>query len=82
MGGNLKLIFGNTVRSLRRLCLEVMATFFIALALIGISSIVDEYRKYSNSAESGVLRLSMSILFSSVMLISALHTFWKAKKLR
>jgi hypothetical protein len=82
MGGNFKLIFSNTLRSLKRLCLEVMATFFIALALIGVSSIVDEYRKYSNSAENGVFRLSMSILFSTVMLISGLHTFWKARKSR
>jgi hypothetical protein len=62
--------------------LEVIATFFIALAVIGITSIVDEYRKYANDADNGLLRLSMSILFSSVMLISGLHTFWKARKIR
>jgi len=78
----LRVIFGDTVRSFRRLLLEVMATFFVALAVIGMTSIVDEYRKYSNDADYGALRLSMSILFSSVMLVSGLHTFWKARKLR
>lgn len=62
--------------------MEVIATFFIALTVIGITSVVDEYRKYSNDAENGLLRLSLSILFSSVMLISGLHTFWKARKIR
>jgi len=82
MVGKLKLIFGDTIRSLRRLFLEVMATFFVALAVIGITSVVDEYRKYVVTPDKGILRLSMSILFSSVMLIFALHTFWKARKIR
>jgi hypothetical protein len=59
-----------------------MGTFFVALAVIGITSVVDEYRKYSSDAEYGFLRLSMSILFSGAMLLSGLHTFWKARKLR
>jgi hypothetical protein len=59
-----------------------MATFFVALAVIGVTSIVDEYRKYSNDGEYGALRLSMSVLFSTVMLVSGIHTFWKARKLR
>jgi hypothetical protein len=82
MSSKLRIIFGDTLRSFRRLFLEVIATFFIALAVIGITSVVDEYRKYSNDADNGLLRLSMSILFSSVMLISGLHTFWKARKIR
>lgn len=76
------MIFGDTIRSLRKLFLEVIATFFVALAVIGISSIVYEYRKYSSAPDTGVLRLSMSVLFASVMVISALHTFWKARKIR
>ncbi len=82
MAGRLKLIFGDTIRSLQRLALEVMAMFFIALAVIGITSVIDEYRKYSNAPENGIVRLSMSVLFSSVMLVSALHTFWRARKIR
>lgn len=82
MSGKLKLIFGDAIRSIRRLFLEVMATFFVALAVIGITSIVDEYRKYSTAPQDGLLRLSLSVLFVSAMLISALHTFWKARKIR
>ena len=82
MTAKLKLIFGDAIRSLRRLWLEVMAAFFVALAVIGITSVVDEYRKYLSAPDSGILRLSMSVLFSSVMLIFALHTFWKARKFR
>ncbi len=82
MAAKLRIIFGDAIRSLRQLWLEVIATFFVALALIGITSIVDEYRKYRNTPDGGTLRLSMSILFSSVMLIFGLHTFWKARKIR
>lgn len=82
MIGKLKLIFGDTIRTIRVLFLEIIATFFVALALMGISSIVYEYRKYTSDPDGGVLRLSMSVLFASVMLISALHTFWKARKIR
>jgi uncharacterized membrane protein len=82
MAAKLKLIFGDAISSLRRLWLEVIATFFVALAIIGITSVVDEYRKYLSTPESGILRISMSVVFSSVMLICALHTFWKARKVR
>lgn len=82
MAAMLKLIFGNAIASLRRLWLEVIATFFLALAILGITSVVDEYRKYLSAPEGGILRISMSVLFSSVMLICALHTFWKARKCR
>ena len=82
MGGKLKIIFGNAIRALRRLVLEVLGTFFIALAALGIGSLVDEYRKYTRAPDNGILRLTLSILFASVMLISALHTFWKARNIR
>jgi hypothetical protein len=78
----LKVIFGDTIRSFRRLMLEVMGTFFLALAVIGIMSVIDEYRSYSNAVDAGSLRLSLSILFAFVMLIFGLHTFWKARKIR
>ena len=78
----LKIIFGETIRSVRRFFLEVLALFFVALAVIGIASIVDEYRRYSSVPDAGIWRLSMSTLFASLMLISGLHTFWKARKLR
>lgn len=78
----LKIILGNLLRSLRRLFLEVMALFFVALAIIGIASVVDEYQRYSSAPDAGIWRLSMSTLFASIMLISGLHSFWKARKLR
>ncbi len=82
MMGKLSIIFGDTVRALRKLVLEVLAAFFVALAILGIASLVDEYRRYTHTPEIGIWRLAMSILFASVMLISALHTFWKARKIR
>ena len=82
MTGKLRVIFGDTIRSVRRVLLEVLAMFFVALAVLGIGSIVEEYRKYSGAPEDGIWRLGMSALFASVMLIFALHTFWKARKLR
>ena len=82
MSSKFKLIFGETIKGLRKLFLEVMGIFFITLTVFGIASVVDEYRKYLNAPEQGVLRLSMSLLFSAVMVISALHSFWKARKIR
>ena len=78
----LKVIFGGAVRAIRKLVLEVLAAFFVALAILGIASLVDEYRKYTRAPDIGIWRLAMSIVFASVMLISALHTFWKARKIR
>jgi len=78
----LKIAFHDTFLSLRRFFLEVLALFFVSLAVIGIASIVDEYRKYASVPDAGIWRLSMSTLFASIMLISGLHTFWRARKLR
>ena len=78
----LKIIFRDTLRSLRRFFLEVLALFFVALAVIGIASIVDEYRRYSSAPDAGILRLSLSALFAFITLISVLHSFWRARKLR
>ena len=80
--GKLKIIFGDTLRTLRKLFLEVMGTFFIALGVLGIGSVVDEYRKYANAPDDGIVRLIMSVIFAVVMVLSALHTFWKARKTR
>jgi hypothetical protein len=82
MIGKLKIIFADTIRGFRKLVLEVLAAFFVALALLGIGSLVDEYRKYTQAPDVGIWRLTMSTLFASAMLLSALHTFWKARKIR
>ena len=82
MGRKLKDIFGDTIKTLRVLWLEVIGTFFIALGVFGISSVVEEYRRYAKAPDQGMLRLSMSALFSAVMVISALHSFWKARNIR
>jgi prolipoprotein diacylglyceryltransferase len=82
MAGKLKAIFSDVIRTMRRLFQEVMAAFFVALGVVGITSVVEEYRKYVSAPAEGVLRLTMSILFSTVMLAFGLHTFWKARKTR
>ena len=82
MIAKLKVIFGDTIRAFRKLVLEILAVFFVALAILGIASLVDEYRRYTVAPDNGIWRLMMSGVFASVMLISALHTFWKSRKIR
>lgn len=80
MIGRLKIAFSDAIRSLRRLVLEVTGFFFLALAVVGSGSVVTEYRRYSSGLEQGAWRLSMSFVFTAVMLGFGLHTFWKSRK--
>ena len=77
-----RVLFRDALQSLHRLALEMAGAFFVALAVLGVASTLDEYRRYLDRPDMGVWRLVLSLIFALVMLASAIHSFWKARKLR
>jgi hypothetical protein len=67
---------------LRVLMHEVLGAFFVALAVIGGSSVVQEYQRYSTTPETGIGRITLAVSFSVAMLAFGVHSFWRARKVR
>jgi hypothetical protein len=82
MAGTFRTVFGDAIRVLRTLVHEVLGAFFIALAVIGGSSAVQEYQTYSNAPGTGVWRITLAVIFSAGMLGFGLHSFWKARRIQ
>jgi len=82
MSRNLKIIFGDFLKSLRQLWLECIGGIFLGLGVLFILAAVQEYRKYLSSPEIGTGRLLVVVFSSAVMLFFALESFWKARKSR
>jgi hypothetical protein len=82
MSRNLKIIFGDFLKSLRQLWLECIGGIFLGLGVLFILAAVQEYRKYLSSPEIGTGRLLLVVFSSAVMLFFALESFWKARKSR
>lgn len=82
MGGKLKIIFADFLRSLRRLWLEVMGGIFLVFGVMFIFTAVQEYRKYVTTPGHGTGNLILAVFFSGLMLLFALESFWKARKPR
>ena len=86
MPGNLKLIFGDFLRSAHKMWLEVMGGVFLALAVMFLLGAVSAYRRNSELLTGWDFRNGFSVFgsgfFSILMLAFALHTFWKARKIR
>lgn len=80
MAGRIKSAFKDTFRILHTFALEVMGGFFVALALVGGTSVVQEYRRYTDGAEGAVWRVVLAVVFSVAMLAFGVHTFWKSRK--
>ena len=85
MSGKFKVIFGDFLRSARKLWLEMMGALFLALAVIFSLNTVAVYRKASHVISSWDWQTGFSILgsgfFSVLMLIFSLQSFWKSRKL-
>jgi hypothetical protein len=82
MGGKLKIIFGDFLRTLRQLWLEFIGGMFLAIGIIFILAAIQEYRKYVHSPQIGSGRFIMVLISSGVMIFFALESFWKSRKPR
>jgi hypothetical protein len=82
MGGKLKIIFGNLLRTLRQLWHEFIGGMFLAIGIVFVLSAIQEYRKYVHSPEIGSGRFIMVLISSGVMIFFALESFWKSRKPR
>jgi hypothetical protein len=56
MTRNLKLIFGDFLKSLRQLWLEVVGGIFLALGVVFVLAAIQEYRRYVDTPEIGTGR--------------------------
>ena len=82
MAGRFRTAFKDAIRVAHTLVLEVLGAFFLALAIIGGSSVVQEYTRYGNSPDDGVWRLGLAGVFAVSMFAFGIHSFWKARKIR
>jgi hypothetical protein len=82
MSLQLKTIFAEFLKALRRLWLEFIGGMFLALGVLFIFAAIQEYRKYLNTPEVGTGRFLIVLLSSGVMLFFALESFWKSRKSR
>jgi hypothetical protein len=86
MAGKLKVVFGDFLRTARKLWLEMMGALFLALAVMFSLNTVAEFRKTADMVASWDWRTGFSVLgsafFSILMLAFSLQSFWKARKIR
>jgi hypothetical protein len=82
MSRQLKVIFADFLKALRRLWLECIGGIFLGLGILFVLAAVQEYRKYVNSPDIGTGRVLMIALSSGLMFFFALESFWKARKSR
>ena len=72
--------FGDVIRILRLLWLEVTGAIFLALAAFGLPSAIREWRLL---AEGGsLLRFVTTILFIGMMAGFGIYSFWKSRRFR
>ena len=82
MGQKLRIIFQDFLHSLRAFWLEVIGGVFLVFGLLFVAAAVQEYRRYVNTPGYGARTLILAIVFSGLMLLFALDSFWKARKPR
>ncbi len=86
MAGKFKLIFGDFLRTARKLWLEMMGGLFLALALMFTLNTIAEFRKTTDPMTAWDLRTGFTVFgsgfFSILMLSFSLQSFWKARKMR
>ena len=86
MPSKFKLIFGDFLRSVRRLWLEMMGALFLALALMFVLNTIAEFRKTTDPFRNWDWRTGFAIVgsafFSVLMVAFSFHSFWKARKMR
>lgn len=82
MAGRIRTAFRDAIRVLHTFALEVIGGFFLALAVIGGTSVVQEYQRWNDGQDGAVWRVVLAILFFVAMLGFGLHSFWKARKIQ
>jgi hypothetical protein len=82
MSGKLRYLFRDFLGSLHRFWLEIMGVLFLAFAVMFIVTAVQEYRRHSMNPEYGIMSFVLAVMFSVMMLVFALHSFWKSRKMR
>jgi hypothetical protein len=86
MPGKLKLIFGDFLKSARKLWLEMMGALFLALAVMFTLNTLAAYRRTPDFLGAWDWQTGFSIIgsafFSILMLAFSLQSFWKARKMR
>jgi hypothetical protein len=72
--------FGDVIRILRQLWLEVTGAIFLALAAFGVPSAIREW----NSLHTGgsLSRFAMTVLFIGMMAGFGVFSFWKSRRVR
>jgi hypothetical protein len=84
--GKYKVIFGDLIKSARKLWLEMMGALFLALAVMFTLSTISAYRKTAQLFRNWDFHTEFTVLgtaiFSFLMLVFSLQCFWKARKLR
>jgi hypothetical protein len=82
MKQKLRFIFDDFLGALRRFWLEAIGGVFLVFGLIFIYEAFREYQKFVASPERGITIFAVECIFSGLMLIFALDSFWKARKPR
>ena len=81
MAGKFKLIFGNLLKSIHQLWLEVTGTFQLIFAVAFGYYAIKEYRNFPETTETiwgSVAAAGLCIL----TLGFGIHSFWKSRKIR
>jgi len=82
MASKLKLIFGDFLKSLHQLWLEVSGALFIAFGAAFGFHAVQEYRKHTAADETGGWQFFSAAVLALLTLSFGLHSFWKSRNLR
>ena len=72
--------FGEVIKTLRRLWLEVTGTVFLALAFYAGAGTLRELRAYEGGGS--LWRLGSSAFVLVMMLAFGVYSFWKARRIR
>ena len=82
MKGKFRVAFGQTIRTLHRFWLEIVGALFLTLSIFFVTTAVSQYRMWSAGVDQAGWVFALAVIFAAVMLVSALHSFWKARKIR
>ena len=72
--------FGEVIKTLRRLWLEVTGTVFLALAFYAGAGTLREWRAFEQGGS--LWRLGSSLFVLVMMLAFGVYSFWKARRIR
>jgi hypothetical protein len=62
--------------------LEILGVLFLTFTVMFIITAVQEYRRYTQNPDHGLMSFILAVGFAGMMLMFALHSFWKSRKIR